>query len=128
MVLYCEGGKTEVIPFADETDSAEGNELVAGTGAAVATGENPVNYILNTVGGVTGFYKAAGNVVEKNHAYLSVAATTARLQIVFDGEATAISEVKSIANGEAVYTLSGQRVNSPKKGLYIIGGKKAVLK
>lgn len=128
VVLYYEGGKTEEIPFASETDTPAESDLVAGNGGTVETEvEGFTNYILNNVSGI-GFYKAAGQTVAKEHAYLHVAATSeARLQIVFDG-ATAISEVKSIGKGEAVYNLSGQRVNSPKKGLYIIGGKKAVLK
>lgn len=128
VVLYYEGGKTEEIPFASETNTPAESDLVAGNGGTVETEvEGFTNYILNNVSGI-GFYKAAGQTVAKEHAYLHVAATSeARLQIVFDG-ATAISEVKSISKGEAVYNLSGQRVNSPKKGLYIIGGKKAVLK
>ena len=128
VVLYYEGGKTEEIPFAATTDTPAASDLVAGNGDAVATSDGDyTNYILNNVSDI-GFYKAAGQTVAKEHAYLHVAATSeARLQIVFDG-ATAISEVKSIGKGEAVYNLSGQRVNSPKKGLYIIGGKKAVLK
>ena len=128
VVLYYEGGKTEEIPFASETDTPAESDLVAGNGGTVETEvEGFTNYILNNVSSI-GFYKAAGQTVAKEHAYLHVATTSeARLQIVFDG-ATAISEVKSIGKGEAIYNLSGQRVNSPKKGLYIIGGKKAVLK
>ena len=129
VVLYCEGGKTEVIPFASETDTPAESDLVAGNSGEVKTEDGDyTNYILNNAKGI-GFYYANGMTVAREHAYLHVnGGSTARLQIVFEGEATAISEVKSIANGEAVYNLSGQRVNSPKKGLYIIGGKKAVLK
>ncbi len=129
VVLYDENGKgTEEIPFADTTETPAASDLVAGNGDAVATSDGDyTNYILNNANGI-GFYKANDQTVDKGRAYLHVAATSeARLQIVFDG-ATAISEVKSIGKGEAVYNLSGQRVNSPKKGLYIIGGKKAVLK
>lgn len=128
VVLYCEGGNTEEIPFAATTDTPAASDLVAGNGDAVATSDGDyTNYILNNGNGI-GFYKANNQTVDKGRAYLHVAATSeARLQIVFDG-ATAISEVKSIGKSEAVYNLSGQRVNSPKKGLYIIGGKKAVLK
>lgn len=129
VVLYDENGKgTEEIPFASETDTPAASDLVPGNGDAVATSDgNYTNYILNNGNGI-GFYKANDQTVDKDRAYLHVAATSeARLQIVFDG-ATAISEVKSIGKGEAIYNLSGQRVNSPKKGLYIIGGKKAVLK
>lgn len=129
VVLYCEGGKTEEIPFASETDTPAASDLVAGNSGEIKTEDGDyTNYILNNAKGI-GFYYANGMTVAREHAYLHVnGGSTARLQIVFDGDATAISEVKSIANGEAVYNLSGQRVNSPKKGLYIIGGKKVVLK
>jgi hypothetical protein len=102
---------------------------VAGNSGEVKTEDGDyTNYILNNAKGI-GFYYANGMTVAREHAYLHVnGGSTARLQIVFEGDATAISEVKSTANGEAVYNLSGQRVNSPKKGLYIIGGKKAILK
>ena len=43
-------------------------------------------------------------------------------------EAAGISTVTSQPSDNAVYTLQGLRVSNPKKGLYIIGGKKVVLK
>lgn len=55
------------------------------------------------------------------------AAATARF---FDGETTKIGTIN--ANGEievgTVYNLAGQRVQNPTKGIYIINGKKVVLK
>ena len=42
---------------------------------------------------------------------------------------TGISSVKAIAaDGSAVYNLAGQRVSNPTKGLYIINGKKVVIR
>ena len=129
VVLYAEGGKTEDIPvFAGAADDATGNELVRGTGAAVETGTNPVNYILNNVSGI-GFYKAAGQTVAKNRAFLRVAAAIeARLSIVFGDEATGISEMKVAANDKAVFNLQGQRVKNAQKGLFIQNGKKVIIK
>ena len=48
------------------------------------------------------------------------------LSIVFDGEATGVKELKDsrIEELKSVYNLNGQRVSQPKKGLYIIDGKK----
>ena len=48
------------------------------------------------------------------------------LSIVFDGEATGVKELKDsrIEGLKSVYNLNGQRVSQPKKGLYIIDGKK----
>ena len=41
---------------------------------------------------------------------------------------TAISSVKADTDNGAVYNLRGQRVNNPTKGLYIINGKKVIIK
>ena len=44
-------------------------------------------------------------------------------------EATAIEEVKvNKTQDTAVYSLSGQRLQAPKKGINIIGGRKVVMK
>lgn len=128
VVLCCKGGKTEEIPFANTTDTPAESDLVAGNGAKVTTTDGAyTNYILNNGKGI-GFYQANDQTVDKGRAYLHVAGTSeARLAVVF-GDATGISSVKAAADGEAVYNLSGQRVKNASKGLFIIGGKKVVVK
>ena len=134
VVLYCEGGtENEVIPFATDTDEVPASDLVAGTSASVATIDGDyTNYILNNVDGI-GFYKAADQKVAANRAYLHVPTseipTTSRLTIVFE-DATGIASLTNskVVNSEEVYNLNGQRVGNAKKGLYIIGGKKKVIK
>ena len=129
VVLYYEGGKTEEIPFAATTDTPAESDLVAGNGGEVATEDGDyTNYILNNASGI-GFYRANGQTVAKNHAYLHVkGGSDARLSIVFDGEATGISELKNEVAAEAVYNLQGVRVKNVKKGLYIVDGKKVIVK
>ena len=52
------------------------------------------------------------------------------LSIVFEGETTGISTVKTAADTKdaAVYDLQGRRVMQPTRGLFIVGGKKVVVK
>ena len=52
------------------------------------------------------------------------------LSIVFEGETTGISTVKTAADTKdaAVYDLQGRRVMQPTKGLFIVNGKKVVIK
>ena len=52
------------------------------------------------------------------------------LSIVFEGVPTGISTVKTDADTKdaAVYDLQGRRVMQPAKGLFIVGGKKVVVK
>ena len=139
VLLYCNGGNgtgEDIAITTDAVDAVTGNDLVAGTDAAVATVDGEyTNMILNNVGGNVGFYFAAGQTVAADKAYLHIATSLApeaeagaRLLFVFDGETTAISNVKQAASENAVYNLSGQRVGQPTKGLYIVNGKKVVIK
>lgn len=107
------------------------NAFIRGTGANVPSedGGNH-NYILNKVNGVVGFYKANGKTVAANHAYIQTTANAARLNISFDDDdqTTGIARVEETVANDAIYSLSGVRVAKPTKGLYIMNGKKVVVK
>ena len=68
--------------------------------------------------------------IPADKAYLKVANTEAsRLTVSFNGETTGISTVEAVkAEAEGVYNLNGQRVAAPQKGLYIVNGKKVIMK
>lgn len=78
----------------------------------------------------------SGASIKAYRAYLELSETApARsLTLIIDGEGgttTAIGElVRTLEgdNGQQVYNLSGQRVEKAKKGLYIVGGKKIIVK
>ena len=76
------------------------------------------------------FQKASSGSILAGKAYLKVASGGApALDVVF-GDATGIEAVKkaeTVADG-AYYNLAGQRVAQPTKGLYIVNGKKVVIK
>lgn len=141
VLLYAEGGngEGETIPVTTDAIAAvTENDLVAGTGATVATtdGDN-TNMILNNVSGI-GFYFANGQTVAANRAYLHILTTLAPdavggsrgMSLVFADDVTGISATlknKEIEDKE-VYNLKGQRVAQPTKGLYIVSGKKVIIK
>ena len=80
--------------------------------------------------GVVGFYLAAGKTIPKNRAYLSTTSTGApALDMNWGDETTGIVNVnrETITNNQ-YYTLDGRRVAEPTKGIYIINGKKVILK
>lgn len=91
------------------------------------------SYILTKKDGIVAFRKADGatNTVEANHAYLTATGAGApMLSINFGGNTTGIANVKSQmeeGRGE-YYNLNGQRVAHSNKGLYIVNGKKMVVK
>ena len=129
------------IPFcnAEDVETVSTNALKAGTGATVDTypDETHTNFVLTTgnSGASHGFYFANGRTVATNRAYLQadtkIAAAGARLNVMFSDEETtdinAVNREQLTSNG-AVYNLQGQRVSNPTKGLFIVNGKKMIVK
>jgi hypothetical protein len=73
----------------------------------------------------------AGNWLEIvfGHIKISQGQARAREASFDDGETTAVSGIESAdVQDDAWYTLSGQRVGRPTKGLYIHNGKKVMLR
>lgn len=77
-----------------------------------------------------GFYKTGGEfTVGANTAYLPAIAAPAREFIGFgDDTTTSINAISNEKMNGEVYNLNGQRVVAPAKGLYIVNGKKVILK
>ena len=77
-------------------------------------------------------YKSNGDTsIKAFRAYIDVDNTVAgEVKLFIDGITTGISEINGEAQTEqgAIYTLSGQRVNRAQKGIYVIDGKKVVVK
>lgn len=93
------------------------------------------NFILVSDGkGGVKFAKVSGGTLAANKAYLQLPTDDVKareLSISFDeGETTGISA--ALMNNESmnneVYNLAGQRVAQPTKGLYIVNGKKYIVK
>lgn len=70
--------------------------------------------------------------ISNSHVVSRNGATGARLSIAFDDETTGVQELKNskidgLQTG-VCYNLKGQRVSQPTKGLYIVNGKKVIMK
>jgi hypothetical protein len=76
-------------------------------------------------------YKSEGKTGMKAfRAYLRTKSADVRAELFIDGVATAIEAIdadNSVLNG-AIYNLAGQRVQKAQRGLYIVNGKKVVIK
>ena len=138
--LYIEGtASTNFSVPATATATALGtNLLVPGTGVSISqTDGTNTNFILtvNKKGGGTAdtprFYKvnSAGNTVDTGKAYLQIpTASAAREFFWFGDESTGIEAVAQQRTDGQAYNLAGQRVAQPTRGLYIVNGKKVILK
>ena len=138
VVLYSDDEVNAAIPATKATGTGDfsDNDMVANVVKTWITedgGSSKVNYILSNGTNGVGFYKAkaAGANLAAHRAYLSTAATAgARDYLEFSfGETTAITKVENTKqNVESYYNLNGQRIANPTKGLYIVNGKKVVIK
>ena len=91
------------------------------------TGEATI-YVLNKVDDTLGFYPLNAGAAGK--CYIQLENASGIKMIGFNnGDATGINAVinDAIIDG-AIYNLSGQRVNNPTKGIYIVNGKKILIK
>lgn len=82
-----------------------------------------------------GFYWGAANggtfTVKAGTAYLAVPAVPNAASVkgfLLDGTPTAIEGVEAENNTDVIYNLSGQRVQKAQRGLYIVNGKKLMVK
>ena len=115
--------------------AVSGNKLLVSDGTATTTDANTV-YALASKGdpAVVGFYKVkAGTKVPAGKCYLSVAATSAPEYLGFDGDGNTtgvetLNVERGTLNDNSYYNLAGQRVAQPTKGLYIVNGKKYIVK
>jgi hypothetical protein len=87
-------------------------------------------YVLNKREGVVGFYKLSDSgSLAAGKAYLQLT-NPAPMLTMTEEETTGIQSLtSSLSQGEEdCYDLSGRRVSQPKNGLYIVNGRKVVIK
>ena len=104
---------------------------------ASESGDTKFRYIFSKHNSEIGFYKlTTDHTLGAHKAYLETGTditptvTGARALIIFDdGQITSINSVqeRKVENG-IYYNLKGQRIQNPAKGLYIVNGKKVVVR
>ena len=142
LLLNGTANTTYTVPVATTAGSAPaGNKLVRGTGATVSKSASYDRYVLvKDVTTTTAKFKKIGSskspTVAANRAYLQFTASspsTSRDILDIDGgDATGINMVNGeglkVNGSDVYYNLQGQRVLYPTKGLYIVNGKKIIIK
>jgi len=117
-----------VIPFAVSSSTAKG-DLKSGAVADVEDDDAHVYYGLTMIDGKATFAKVATGAIAAGKAYFMLDAAGAREFLTIAGEeATGIETVKAQINNNRYYNLQGVEVAQPTKGLYIVNGKKLLVK
>ena len=114
------------------TDAAPAGNLLHGSDVTTTTtGGDKYYALMNGSNGLGFYYKVAGGAafeIAAHKAWLALPATPAHF-FSLDDDVTAINkiEMKKVEDG-VFYNLAGQQVAQPTKGLYIVNGKKVVIK
>ena len=142
LLLQGTAGVTYQVPYATQTGYYINllHGLTQDTQVSPTTGDQ-TNFLLGKKNGVTTFYRVAQTgTVSAGKAYLQLPTSVVGdltgsrvMRIVADDETTGISEALPLNdNGEMkndnVYDLQGRCVTKPTRGLYIVNGKKVVVK
>ena len=130
--LLLEGTTTAIPVAASSSTDVSANKLKAGTGAAVSAEGGKTKYVLSADGSTAVFKKinATAATVAAGKAYLEFTGDVPAPMLSMGGETTGINAVNGegfTVNG-SVYDLQGRRVAQPTKGLYIVNGRKVVIK
>lgn len=125
LILKGTAGQSYVIPCVADNGGTVTNKLV-GVTTDTTIGGNNFDYILKD----GKFVKATQGTISAGKAYLRLDAAPSRemFDIVYD--TTDINDINTYesAGNRSIYNLSGQRVNKPANGLYVIDGKKVLIK
>lgn len=129
---------TNVPILVGDADNVQGNELkgvLENTPLTYSSSDGKFNYVLQqkATDNEPQFYKATNGTLRANRAYLStdfdVTTTSAPALSIDWGEGTTgIQNIERTVIDNQYYTLDGRRVAQPTKGLYIINGRKVVVK
>lgn len=132
--LLIQGSGDFTITETREATADVTNYLVAGDGVTdgIAKEDGFDKYVLGADGETVSFFliNTTPATIATNKAYLKIpnGGGSARLAIVFDGdETTGINNV-NVNHNDDWYDLQGRRVATPQKGLYIVNGKKVMVK
>lgn len=142
LLLKASAGTYDAYIVGSSATDVSDNKLVGvlvNTGIS-ATTDGKTNFVLrSTIQYGVGFYKVTahndGNpdfTVRANSAYLSVALADASRSFfgMPEDETTGLNDIRSKISEarEGIYDLQGRKIAQPTKGLYIVNGKKVIIK
>ena len=131
--IILKGSGDVTIPLTTEaTDVITGNDLKVSDGTV--TGDGSTIYVLaNGTSGVGFYLLKSDDKVPAGKAYLEISGGSGARAFIGFGDDNGTTGIQTIDNGKltndnAYYDLQGRRVAQPTKGLYIVNGKKVIIK
>jgi hypothetical protein len=106
-------------------DAFTGDNALLGSVGGVADVASNILTLQND--GQVGFYTYTGENLNGFKAYLNKPASVKALTFQF-GTPTGVNAISTVDTNKTIFNIAGQRVQSATKGIYIVGGKKVVLK
>ena len=131
VILKSTGANISMTISADASTADYTGNALEGVDVATGVDANYKYYVLSNENSTLGFYKYTGATLGANKAFIKTNATGAPEFFVFnDANTTSLRESLSVSNVKqnAYFDLQGRRVVQPTKGLYIVNGKKVVIK
>ena len=127
VILEGDAGSSLLSTTREATDDAKSNILVSTADGPVTVGSADKFFALAKHDKGVGFYRCNKDVVIPQYkAYIN---SSANADAFLFEETTGISNVEATADNAEVYTISGVKVEkAAQKGIYIVNGKKVVVK
>lgn len=130
VILYsANGAKEEDVPVSASNPEAVATVLSGVTDNFVVPSSGTY-YVLSTLDGITGFYKAAaGTNIPKGKAYIADSNETSSakyLSFRLPTATTVTAPFELQSSDDAIYTITGQRVSSSYKGIIIKNKRKVI--
>ena len=121
---------TYEIPAIASSETAKGDLEGSATDINVEDDALNVYYVLAKTGDEDArFAKVTSGTIAAGKSFLKVAKNGARESYSIGGIApTAIESIQALQENGELFNLNGQRVAAPQKGLYIVNGKKVIMK
>ena len=126
-------GETKAVPVVESAEAVT-NDLKGsndyGWEITDSEYERATFYGLTISNDMAKFVKLNKGIIAAGKAYLEIVngSGARELSVVFSDDTTGINAIAAENGAEGVYNMNGQRVAAPAKGLYIVNGKKVVLK
>ena len=122
LILKGTAGEAYTVDILDGDADTFTNELEAAVNGTTVS-ENSVYVVYEGA-----LHPFSGTEIPAGKAYLQMPAGGARVLPLVFGEATGINAVQSSKGDNAIYDLSGRRVEKLSKGIFVVNGQKIVVK